>query len=50
MLLWMASCDDDDDDDGAAGFDQIKGCIEENYASYLSMLAKIAIIWFSKRC
>lgn len=49
MLLRMAS-DDDDDDDGAAGFDKIKGCIEENYACYLSMLAKIAIIWVSKRC
>lgn len=48
MLLWMAS--DDDDDDGAAGFDGIRGCIEVNYVYYLSVLAKIAIIWVSNRC
>lgn len=34
----------------AAGCDEIRGCIEVNYVCYLSMLAKIAIIWVSKRC
>lgn len=48
MRQWMAS--DDDDDDGAAGCDEIRGCTEVNYVYYLSMLAKIAIIWVSKRC